>query len=358
MTTRRAFLASFAAAAGMGAAPGWAAVGSPDFLSAASRADGSCWLAGLTTDGDITFELPLPGRGHAAAAHPHRAEAVAFARRPGTFAVVLDCVTGQPIAELASPEGRHFYGHGAFSPRGDRLFTAENDYEAGVGMIGIWDARRGYARIGEFASGGVGPHDVKLMPDGQTLVIANGGIETHPDAGRTKLNIPVMRPNLALVSLDGKPLEKVELPEALHQNSIRHLALRGDGLVALAMQWEGSLAEHPPLLGLYRRGAGIALVQAGEDDHRRLEGYAGSIAFSANGDLVAITSPRGGVIQVFETGTGRLALVHEADDVCGIGPCGDGFVYTTGEGVIGSVNAGTGRAPITTALRWDNHLVA
>jgi hypothetical protein len=29
-----------------------------------------------------------------------------------------------------------------------------------------------------------------VSDDGRMLIVANGGIETHPDFGRTKLNLP------------------------------------------------------------------------------------------------------------------------------------------------------------------------
>lgn len=228
MTTRRAFLAGLTAA-GMAPVTGWARAGAPDFLSAARAPDGSYRLFGLDETGNILFDHPLPGRGHAAAAHPSRAEAVAFARRPGTFAHVIDCADGSLKAELISPEGHHFMGHGAFSADGALLFTPENAYETATGVLGVWDARNGYARLGAFPTGGVGPHDVKLMPDGQTLVVANGGIETHPDSGRAKLNIPFMQPSLVYLTQDGTELERVELEHRLHKASIRHLALSPDG---------------------------------------------------------------------------------------------------------------------------------
>jgi hypothetical protein len=79
---------------------------------------GRMFYAGLVRL-DLVFQIPLPGRGHAAAIHPQKPQAVAFARRPGTFAVVTNCVTGQPSARLSAPAGRHFYGHGAFSRDGD-----------------------------------------------------------------------------------------------------------------------------------------------------------------------------------------------------------------------------------------------
>ena len=92
---RRAFLATLAAAC----APRltWAEVGSPAFLAAGKEGEGFV-LHGLSAAGQSLFQIALPGRGHAAAAHPTRAEAVAFARRPGTFALVLDCGTGDDPA--------------------------------------------------------------------------------------------------------------------------------------------------------------------------------------------------------------------------------------------------------------------
>ena len=354
MTSRRHFLAGLAASS-LTHLRGWAAVGAPDYLAAALFPDGSYRLAGLTRDGDTLFTLPLPARGHAAAAHPHRAQAVAFARRPGSFAVVIDCTTGTETARLTAPEGRHFYGHGVFSADGAQLFTTENDYEAAEGVIGVWDTAS-YTRLGEFPSGGVGPHDMRLMPDGKTLVVANGGIETHPETGRTKLNLPVMQPSLTYLDMTGAVQEKVTLPRAMHKNSIRHLAVRPDGLVAFAMQWQGDKTQHPPLLGLHRRGTTPRLLAAPEAQQNSLQGYAGSIAFAANGQSVAITCPRGNALHQFDVATGTLTAAIALEDVCGIGAGADGFVFTTGTGLVGAL-ATTARISARPDCQWDNHLI-
>jgi len=301
---------------------------------------------------DPVFDLPLPERGHAAAAHPRRPEAVAFARRPGTFALVIDCAAGREIARLDAPLGRQFYGHGAFSADGARLYTTENDYEAASGVIGIWDAAAGYARIGEVPSGGIGPHDVKRLPDGR-LAVANGGIATHPASGRAKLNLATMRPNLAILSAAGVVEAVLTLPEPLRLNSIRHLALRPDGLLAFAMQWKGDEAAAPPLLGLWRAGEPLRLLEAPAPLARRTRGYAGSVAFSGDGARLAFTAPRGGLALVFDAETGRFLDMIEALDICGVAPMGDGFLFTTGEGrLIGGMGA-----PSVEQLAWDNHLV-
>ncbi|WP_170332213.1 DUF1513 domain-containing protein [Ruegeria arenilitoris] len=354
MQSRRSFLAGLAASS-VTPLRGWASVGAPDYLAAALFPDGRYRLAGLSTGGEILFSLPLPARGHAAAAHPIRAQAVAFARRPGTFALVIDCATGTELGRLTAPNGRHFYGHGVFSPDGARLFTTENDYEAGEGVIGIWDAAD-YKRLGEFPSGGVGPHDMRLMPDGQTLVIANGGIETHPDMGRTKLNLPTMQPRLSYLDLNGTVLEQVELPQAQHKNSIRHLAVRQDGLVAFAMQWQGDKTQHPPLLGLHRRGEAPHLLSAPEAEQSSLQGYAGSVAFSGEGETVAITCPRGNALHQYSTADDQLVAAHPLEDVCGLGPGAMGFVFTTGTGFVGALSSGV-QISARSDCQWDNHLI-
>ena len=98
---RRFFLAAAAGGlAGAFARAAWSDIAGtePFYLTAANKPDNSTWLVGLTLSGGILFAQSLPGRGHAAAVHPARAEAVAFARRPGEFALVLDCMTGQQLA--------------------------------------------------------------------------------------------------------------------------------------------------------------------------------------------------------------------------------------------------------------------
>ena len=92
------------------------------------------------------------------------------------------------------------------------------------GMIGVYDATAGFRRIGEFATHGMDAHEMLLLDDGRTLAIANGGIETHPDFGRAKLNIATMKPSFVFIDrLSGDLIEKHELAPELHQLSIRHM---------------------------------------------------------------------------------------------------------------------------------------
>lgn len=358
MTTRRGFLTSLLAAGSLPALS-WADAGSPDYVAAAREADGGFALFGLTADGADTFRVPLPTRGHAAAAHPTRPEAVAFARRPGTFALVIDCATGAALERLEAPAGHHFMGHGEFLHGGRILCTAENAFEARAGRIGLWSRADGYRRIGEIDTGGLGPHDLKRLPGTEILAVANGGIFTHPDhgGGREKLNLPTMQPSLAYIDLQDGILEQVALDPELHLNSIRHLALGPDGLVAFAMQWQGDPYDPVPLLGLHRRGEAVRLLSAPVGLQTEMQGYAGSIAFNGDGTEVGITSPRGGRLHRF-TAEGEFAGEWRRADICGLAPAPGGFFATDGGGALHRVTD-TGGTPLGLRARnWDNHAVA
>lgn len=357
MTTRRGFLAGLLATTVV-PRPGWADVGSPRYLAAAKHPDGSYRLHGLSDRGQIVFDMPLPDRGHAAAAHPIRPEAVAFARRPGTFAVVIDCLGQKITAQLNTPRGRHFYGHGAFSADGSLLFTTENDFEAGQGMIGVWDVNNGYQRISEFVSGGVGPHDILRLPDSDILVVANGGIDTHPDTGRTKLNLSVMAPNLTYLNSNGSVVEQVSLAPEMHQNSIRHLTVQKDGLIAFAMQWQGELGAGYPLLGLHQRGTAVRLQSAPLELHAGMLGYGASVAFSGDDQNVAFSSSTGGQVQIFDVASGDYLQSYFSNDVSGLSKSSEGFTVSTGTGEIVSLK---GNQPVWRARHnqsWDNHLIS
>ncbi|NUB46258.1 DUF1513 domain-containing protein [Fertoebacter nigrum] len=335
---------------------GWADAGNPAYLAAAQGAGGGFDLHGLNAAGASLFAIPLPARGHAATAHPTRPEAVAFARRPGIYALVIHCVTGQVQARLTPPAGRQFNGHGCFSQDGAVLYTSEVVAETSEGRIGLWDAARGYARMGEWASGGIGPHDLRRLPGRDVLVVANGGIQTDPD-DRTKLNIATMRPNLCYLTPEGAVQDQVELAAEYYQNSIRHLALGPDGAVAFALQWEGDPADPVPLLGLHRMGTSARLCPAPEAEAYAMQGYAGSIAFDASGGLIGLTSPKGGVVQIFGA-EGAFIATHSRPDACGIAAAdAAGFIVTDGGGTVSHLTD-SGFAPLCRgAAAWDNHLV-
>jgi len=356
VTNRRSFLAGLFVSS---FAPHmtWADVGAPKFLSGAQTHAGKHVLCGLSEQGDVRFECPLPTRGHGAAAHPVSPLAVVFARRPGTYAIVLNCRNGTITTQLDAPEGRHFYGHGCFSADGSLLFTTENDYENGAGIIGVWDVWNNFRRVNEFSSGGVGPHDIALLPTADTIVVANGGIETHPETGRVKLNIPTMRSNLTYIAFDGRILGQVSLDVAYQKNSIRHLCVNDQGQVGFAMQWQGDVAKAPPLFGIYEQGEHTRLFDVGDTFHRLLNGYIGSAAFDNSGRYAVVTSPKGGLALHLDLLSEQVIAQYEIPDVCGVVESTSGFLLTSGTGNIIKIEDAQVKNRLLTNYRWDNHLI-
>ena len=195
------------------------------------------------------------------------------------------------------------------------------------------------------------------MPDGKTLAVANGGIETHPETGRAKLNIPMMRPNLSFVSVNGAIDEQVELEAALRKNSIRHLGVGLNGAVAFAMQWQGDATDAVPLLGLRRPSGETVLFDQVGSAGFDMQGYVGSVAMARLGQQIAITSPRAGVMQVLDAINGRMTTINRLPDVCGVAPTLEDFAMTSGEGLVVISAGASGEQRAKADVRWDNHLV-
>ncbi len=360
-------MAGLAAGLALSRAPGRSAearVPEALFLSARGDHQGRHFVSGFKRDGSPGFDLALPGRGHAIARRPRAPEAVVFARRPGTFAVVLDPGSGETRGSLASPAGHHFYGHGVFSHDGRTLFTTENAFEAGRGVIGIWDATDGYRRVGAYPSHEIGPHDIGLLADGKTLVVANGGIMTHPDSGRAKLNLPEMTPSLAYVDMaDGALRGAYRLPAELHRLSIRHLALGPGDRVALALQYEGPRQDLVPLVGLHGGEERIALPETPQGILRRMRNYGGGAAIDRGGRLLAVSCPRGNLVAFWRLGEDRFLGRVEVPDGCGIGATENAgeFMITSGLGGACLYRPLTGQKTVLSpalpgAPLWDNHL--
>jgi len=319
------------------------------YCSAFMAKDGSFGVATLTEGGEIIDRIPLLDRGHDVTRSPVSDLTVAFARRPGTFAVVFDRSKGAIVATLTSPEGRHFFGHGIFSADGKLLYATENDYDNYAGVIGVYDASDGFRRIGEFPTHGIDPHELTLIEGGNTLIIANGGIKTHPDHGRDKLNLDHMEPSLVFIDTKhGQLIEKHTLPDPMRQLSTRHLDVDASGTVWIGCQFEGPANETVPLVGRIRRGDALSFLDLGQKDWQLLNNYVGSVTANPSAGLVAVSSPKGGTVLTFDATSGKPVKKERMDAVCGLAPQSAGFICSTENGLFGPKQAN---------LAWDNHIL-
>ncbi|MGZ2458428.1 DUF1513 domain-containing protein [Rhizobium sp. IY2] len=319
------------------------------YASGIRTADGSFAIATVTERGEIVDQLALPARAHGMAFSAATGKTVAFARRPGTFAMVFDPWNKSEPVVINSREDRHFYGHGAFSPDGRLLYASENDFDGNRGMIGLYDATDRFTRIGEFETYGIGPHDMTVSDDGRLLIVANGGIETHPDFGRTKLNLGEMQPSLALIdAATGALVEKHVLPAEWAELSTRHVDLDGDGRIWFACQYEGHRKDLPPLVGHFAKGEDLSFIDLPEETTRRLANYVGAIAVNRSEGLVGITSPKGGASVTLDAKSGKVLAETVVPDAAGIAPARSGFAVSSYDGDFLSTRSD---------VAWDQHIV-
>jgi hypothetical protein len=341
-----------------------AAPGGMLYLGAHNDVAGRPYASGFDATGAPRFDLGLSGRGHAFAVHPRRPEAVLFARRPGRHAVVIDLARGRAVGTIEAASGRHFCGHGVYTGDGRLLCATEEIGDEGRGLVGCYLPDEGYRRVGEFSSRGVGPHEVAVLGDGRTLVVANGGLVTHPDAPGVKLGRDRMHPTLALLDArDGRCLAEGELPEPLWRLSLRHLAIGRGDLIAVAAQDEGDPGDLLPLVAVWRGRAGLVPFDAGTPVTSRMRGYCGGAAVDTTGTVLGVSCPRGGLTVFWDLETFRVAGTVDMPDGCGLAPAGvpGGFLLTSGRGGAVYVDLRHERTtPVPSSFvsgaRWDNHL--
>ena len=328
------------------------------YLNAQGRPGGD-WRAGaFDADGRLLLDEKLPGRGHGFALDPISRQAVVFSRRPGTFAVVLDLSAAKSAVTFHTPADRHFYGHGVFSPGGDLLYATENDFDNAQSVVGIFDVAGGFVRIGEFPTHGIGAHEMLLTRDGTTLVVANGGIETHPDFGRAELNLATMDPSLTFLDArTGDLIGQLRLSSDLHQLSMRHLAFDAAGRVWFGCQFRGAPDNRPQLVGTATRDGEIRLLELPETTLLGLRNYIGSVAASRDGDRIAISSPQGNAIVILDATSGAPLMTDVLDNGCGLIADGAGFIASSGDGAWQPLGGSPAEARRFN-FRFDNHLAA
>jgi hypothetical protein len=318
---------------------------------------GQNMAAAINSQGQIVSSVKLPARGHDSLALPHKpGHALIFARRPDRFAIEVDFLNGEIVSHIQSQGDSHFYGHGAFSKDNKYLYTTENLYAKKRGLIVVRDAQN-YQVLDRFDSGGVGPHELMLMPDGNTLVIANGGIETHPNQPRKKLNSETMQPNLAYLDITtGKILSSYAPPD--NRLSIRHLTVRPDGAVYAGAQFQGSRSTIQPLVFAHHGEDNLQAFSAPQSQWYKMQQYTASLLVKDN--LLCVSCPRGSHLSFWDTSTRQFIDQQTFSDVSGLAYSHGNFLASSGKGLLKTLNHTrpiTGAASINTlALKFDNHM--
>lgn len=232
--------------------------------------------------------VQLDYRAHGLAEHDDLL--IVFPRRPGNKFSIVSKATLEVKAVITAPEGRHFFGHGAFTPDGVHLIVTENDLDTLEGGLGVYDMRGGGQRLGSVVLPGPGPHEIVCMPGQDRFLVAIGGLETHPDYGRTPFNLSSFTSEVVAYDFASGSIERLGLWGGTEGISLRHLAQDDAGRVYIGGQIKtpDRLVEGASVLWLVENGAARPL-----DQGALMNGYVSSVA--ARGARALVSSKESGL---------------------------------------------------------------
>jgi hypothetical protein len=298
----------------------------------------------------VRAHIELPTRAHGLALEADGGVLVA-ARRPGDW-----LLRWHPANNSAQwhwvDDDRRLNGHVLRAPDGGAVWTTETDQADARGLIGVRDATT-LTKTGEWPTHGMDPHAMLVLPErvgdvpAGALLVANGGIPTQSETGRSHRDLSRMDPSLvALDSRTGRLLGQWRLADP--RLSIRHLAFDpASHQVGIALQAEhGDEAARraAPLLALWSATglqAAPAMPQA--------MGYGGDVCARPGGGFFVSATRAHAVLATDAQGrvVGRIPL-RDAGALAGSG------ARWWGAGAQALLVAGHPLAAPAT-LRLDNH---
>lgn len=334
------------------------------FASASESQDGRQHFVHLfDQQGREVLRHTLPDRAHQVLKHPTQPWLMVAGRRPSTFLDVVDYQQNKLVKRITCEPNRHMCGHLQVTPDGRYLLTTENAIDTSQGCVVYRDIHQQFSVVREVSTGGLGTHELIMMPDQKTLVIANGGIRTR---GRDKVNLDTMKPSLSYMDLAlGTLQEQVMLSDEYHQSSIRHIDVSASGQVVIAMQYQGGLTDPVPLVALHQRGEAITPLEMPEAVRLQLKQYCGSACFDGSGNIAAVSAPRGNQVLFWDTASRALLSTMRMKDGCGLAslPGTGQFLVSTGRGRLYTVDVANRKKSAIrfsglSKVKWDNHLAA
>jgi uncharacterized protein len=312
----------------------------------------------------IISSLSVPTRAHGLAwqsdprSGPSDGSVLAVARRPGDWMLRWHPAAARAQWLWAEP-GRCFNGHVLCHPQATACFTTETDLNTGQGLL----VRRHSTSLQETAvwpTQGVDPHDMEWLPDGHILV-ANGGISTHSETGRTKLALAQMDSSLVRININANTSSTTghisgQWRLADPRLSLRHLARNPHtGQVGVALQAEHTNLEQraaAPLLALLNPNHSSPLQPV--STACSTSGYAGDIASLPQAWLVSC--PREHQVQSVNAQSRVASPPITLKSACALAAGhGEKNIWLLGANQVRHSNLSEPAGSLPTDLHFENH---
>ena len=272
-------------------------------------------------------KIPLSFRGHGTIKHPKKAWTVLVFPQRGGMAAEVDIKSRKVSKQIAAETGQQFYGHGIFSDDGSTLFSTEINLKNGSGILAIRDSMT-YKVIGKYETGGFIPHDVKLINNGKTLIVANAAPKATDKTSLAYIDIH-----------SGKILENpsTDFPKA----SFAHLALATGGEIFISTtpidnKMAGRVFIRTP-------GKAIEVLPLPDLVLAKVEGQALSLAIDNQRGIVGVTIPQTGRVLFWNFHERKFLKQIEMPRPCGmvLNQAGTHYIVSIPSGVLQIIDAKT-----------------
>ncbi|MCW5654753.1 MAG: DUF1513 domain-containing protein [Hydrogenophaga sp.] len=344
--------------AAVGFAPAWGAAPAARLLAAWQAADGQRIgvIEVKTARWSVQSELDVPTRAHGLLVE-RGGSVLAAARRPGDWLLRWHPASGQAQWHWIEDD-RRFNGHVVASEDASVLWTTETDLDTAQGRLATRDVRSLEKRA-EWPTHGMDPHALMVLPERVgdiptgSLIVANGGIPTLPETGRSKRQLDRMDASLvALDPRDGRLLGQWRLQDPYL--SVRHLAWDPvSRTVGIALQAEHPDAQARQQAPVFAAWDGLQLRPA--QAQPAMHGYGGDICALPGGGFV-VSCPRADGLALFDTGARCSGTLAHAQAYALA--AGRGHWWASGsEGVWCAPEGRPARAG-GASVQFDNHWVA
>lgn len=308
------------------------------FCGVKRNVDSKFGLLSFSPKGEENWFHELDARMHDCAKHPNKNHLALFARRPGQFFEVLDSTTGKIIKKINRDKNRFYQGHGIYSKDGNYLCVSETDFESSAGKIGVYSVKNHYKKAFEINSGGIEPHQIELHPIFKNkIIVANGGIKSHPDNSKIKLNLNNMSSNISIIDIEKKTTSKrFQFDSSWQKNSLRHLTSDQKSLIAVGTQYQEPISKKiaPVVALLDLKSNELSYLEAPIKAYKNMKNYCASVSFDHKGEILYATSPKTGAILSWNIEDRSFRNEWKFPDVAALASSNQNMVFTSGNGEV------------------------